>query len=163
MLYIRDDDIKCAFTTMMNKLIYGHRYVLKPLYETLNDSCAEDNINRIRELEILLFQNAEQKETLTKLMAQGYIDQVLFNRECNALSLQAENYKVEKESLSLNVLEGNARLTELTSLLHFVKRSSMLTEYDEGLFKQFVKRIIVFSRDEIGFELKCGLLLRERM
>lgn len=163
MLYIRDDDIKCAFTTMMNKLIYGHRYVLKPLYEALNDSCAEDNINRIRELEILLFQNAEQKETLTKLMAQGYIDQVLFNRECNALSLQAENYKSEKESLSLNVLEGNARLTELTSLLHFVKRSSMLTEYDEDLFKQFVKRIIVFSRDEIGFELKCGLLLRERM
>ncbi len=101
--------------------------------------------------------------SVTKLMAQGYIDQVLFNRECNALSLQAENYKSEKESLSLNVLEGNARLTELTSLLHFVKRSSMLTEYDEDLFKQFVKRIIVFSRDEIGFELKCGLLLRERM
>ena len=114
-------------------------------------------------LEILLFQNAEQKETLTKLMAQGYIDQVLFNRECNALSLQAENYKTEKESLSLNVLEGNARLTELTSLLHFVKRSSMLIEYNEDLFKQFVKRIIVFSREEIGFELKCGLLLRERM
>ena len=53
-------------------------------------------------------------------------------------------------------------MQDLQSSLHSCILSSDLP-YDEDLFKQFVKRIIVFSRDEIGFELKCGLLLRERM
>ncbi len=35
MKYIRDDTVKAAFVTMMNKLIFGHRIVLKPYVETL--------------------------------------------------------------------------------------------------------------------------------
>ena len=30
MKYVRDDDIKAAFVTMLNKLIYGHRLILAP-------------------------------------------------------------------------------------------------------------------------------------
>ena len=40
--------------------------------------------------------------------------------------------------------------------------ASMLQEFDEDLFERFVKRIIVHSRSDIRFELKCGLTLRER-
>ncbi len=38
----------------------------------------------------------------------------------------------------------------------------MLTSFDAVLFERFVDRIIVYSRREIGFELKCGITLRER-
>lgn len=39
----------------------------------------------------------------------------------------------------------------------------MQTEFDEALFTRFVQNVIVYSRTEIGFALKCGLTLRERI
>lgn len=39
----------------------------------------------------------------------------------------------------------------------------MLDAFDEELFEQTVDRIIVQSRSEFVFELKCGLKLKERM
>ena len=39
----------------------------------------------------------------------------------------------------------------------------MQTEFDEALFTRFVQNIIVYSRTEIGFTMKCGLTLRERI
>ena len=38
MKYIRDDDIKAAFVTMLNKLIYGHRLILAPYLKALENS-----------------------------------------------------------------------------------------------------------------------------
>ena len=37
----------------------------------------------------------------------------------------------------------------------------MLKEYDENLFEIFVDHIEVYSRNEIGFVMKCGLTLKE--
>jgi len=47
--------------------------------------------------------------------------------------------------------------------MRFADKSDMQAEYNDELFTQFVDRIIVYSRNEVGFELKCGLILRERM
>ena len=45
----------------------------------------------------------------------------------------------------------------LEDLLHFMARDEMHTEFDDILFTWFVHSIIVYSRAEIGFALKCGL------
>lgn len=68
MLYLRDDDIKMAFATMINKLIYCHKLVLKPYLESLQVNTSDETLLRIQHLETLLEQNAEQRETLYKLM-----------------------------------------------------------------------------------------------
>lgn len=163
MLYIRDDDLQLAFITMMNKLIYGHRFILKPLIENLKGLSSDRNVQRIKEIQTLLLQNTEQRETLTKLMAQGYIDQILFNKENNELLTQADNYRAEIAMLSRKQTGDASQINEATALLRFTERSSMLTEFDDGLFEKYVERIKVYSRNEVGFELKCGLTLRERM
>ena len=85
MLYIRDDNLKLAFTTMINKLVYCHKLVLKPYLKALQENTGDASLLRIQQLEILLEQNTEQRETLHKLMGQGYIDQILFTQENNAL------------------------------------------------------------------------------
>jgi DNA invertase Pin-like site-specific DNA recombinase len=54
MLYISDDGIKLAFLTMMNKLVYGHQAVLKPLLRTLRGMDDKDRLLRIQELEICI-------------------------------------------------------------------------------------------------------------
>ena len=78
MKYIYDEELKAAFITMMNKLIYSHKFLLKPYLKVLENSSGEEAVQRIQHLERLLEQNSEQRETLTKLMAQGYIDQILY-------------------------------------------------------------------------------------
>ncbi len=148
---------------MMNKLIYGHRFILKPLIENLKGLSSDRNVQRIKEIQTLLLQNTEQRETLTKHMAQGYIDQILFNKENNELLTQADNYRAEIAMLSRKQTGDASQINEATALLRFAERSPMLTEFDDGLFEKYVERIKVYSRNEVGFELKCGLTLRERM
>lgn len=78
MLFLKDEDLKVAFVTVLNKLIYSHKLVLKPYAAALQSNSSDENLVRIQHLERLLEQNTEQRETLTRLMAQGYIDQVLY-------------------------------------------------------------------------------------
>jgi hypothetical protein len=39
----------------------------------------------------------------------------------------------------------------------------MLTDFDEAVFENTVDRIKVLSREEIAFELKCGITFKERI
>jgi hypothetical protein len=39
----------------------------------------------------------------------------------------------------------------------------MLKTYEDELFENYVEKIMVFSREEVGFELKCGITLKERL
>lgn len=163
MLYLRDDDIKLAFATMMNKLIYCHKLVLKPYLESLQANTNDEAFLRIQQLEILLEQNAEQRETLHKLMAQGYIDQILFTQENNALLTQANDFRSDIEALNRSVTDDTSKVYETERLIHFCERGEMLPEYNEDLFELFVDHIEVYSRQSIGFVLHCGLTFKERI
>lgn len=161
MLFIRDDDLKWAFTTMLNKVIYSHKLVLKPYIESIKNNSGDENLIRIQHLESLLAQNTEQRETLTKLLAQGYIDQVLFNSENNALLSQADEFRSDIEVLNSSITGDSAKVNEAEQLFKFAERSEMRTEYDDVLFNRFVDHIQVYSRHEIGFVMKCGLTFKE--
>ena len=161
MLYIRDDDLKLAFTTMINKLVYCHRLVLKPYLKALQENTGDASLVNIQQLEILLEQNTEQRETLHKLMGQGYIDQILFTQENNALLSQAGEYRNQIELLNRSQSLDVTKVYETERLLHFCERGEMQLEYSEELFELFVDHIEVYSRQEIGFALHCGLILKE--
>ena len=95
---------------MLNKLIYGHRLILAPYLKALENSSGDEALQRIQHLELLLDQNSEQRESLTKLMAQGYIDQILYNQETNALLLQAETYRSDIEAITICMTGDRQRL-----------------------------------------------------
>ena len=46
---------------------------------------------------------------------------------------------------------------------HGFERKTMLTEFDDSLFTEQVDTVIVYSREEIGFRMKCGPVFRERV
>ena len=163
MLYVRDDDLKLAFVTLLNKLVYGHKFILKPYLRALQKNSGDAGIQRIQNLESLLAQNTEQWETLTKLMAQGYIDQILYNSESNALMAQADGFRDEINAISGSRSSNVSKVTETEQLLHFAEHGSMVAEFDELLFAKFVDNIRVDSRRQISFILKCGLTLQERI
>ena len=54
-------------------------------------------------------------------------------------------------------------LSEVSAILQYATKAEMLKCFDGELFTRFVERIHVYSRTEIGFELKCGITLKERV
>ena len=106
MKYVEDNVLKAAFITMMNKLIYAHRMILKPYVEALRSENKDGSLRRIQQIQTLLLQNSDQRETLTKLMGQGYIDPIIYNEENNALLRQADDYRAEIEMLNKNIVNG---------------------------------------------------------
>ena len=80
MLYISDEGIKLAFLTMMNKLVYGHNVILKPLLRNLRGMDDKDRLLRIQELEIQIESNIDRKQILTNLMATGVLEPAVFNK-----------------------------------------------------------------------------------
>ena len=163
MQFIRDEDIKTAFVTMMNKLIYGQKFILRPLLNGLRNQNNVASFRRIEELETKIENNMEQCQMLTGLMAKGYLEPALFNKEKNSLVAERENLLAEKEQLIYSVNGNFAKIEEVNHLLRFATKSKMLTAYEDELFENYVEKIIVFSREEVGFELKCGITLKERL
>lgn len=163
MQFIRDEDIKTAFVTMMNKLIFGHKFILRPLFNELRNQNNTDSFRKIEELEIKIENNIEQSQMLTGLLVKGYLEPALFNKEKNSLEVERARLLAEKEQF-IHSANGNfIKTEEVNQLLKFTSKSKMLTVYEDELFESVVDNIIVYSREEIGLELKCGITLKERL
>ena len=63
--------MEVAFTTMINKLIFGHKSVLRPLLDNLRGANDTDNYRRIKELEMRMEAILERSQVLTGLMTKG--------------------------------------------------------------------------------------------
>jgi len=163
MKYIPESDFEYAFVTMMNKLIFGHETVLKPLLASLRGMNSDDSLTSIRELDKKLEENTEQRKVLVGLLTKGYLEPAVYNKGNNELLQEAERLHRQKESLVRFLNSDTQHFSEVSELLHYTTKTTMLTGFDRDIFKRFVERIIVYSRTEIGFELKCGITLKERL
>lgn len=163
MKYITDDVLKRAFVTMMNKLVFGHQIVLRPLLQSLRGMNDKSQLLKMQDLESQIEKNMEQRQVLTSLMAGGYLEPALFNKESNELAAEADTLRQEKDGLMRSVNGDMVKIEELQRLLRFVSKGIMLTEFDDETFLSFAERITVLSRKEVVFEWKCGLSLRERL
>lgn len=163
MKYITDDNIKVAFLTMMNKLIFSHQVVLRPLLRSLQGLDDKDRLLQIQECEIKLEKNIEQRQVLTSLMASGILEPALFNSENNTLNQEKEMLEAEKNKLMHSVSGDRTKVDALEKLIKYVSGSEMLKEYEDEVFLAHIDKITVVSREEIVFVLKCGLELKERM
>jgi len=163
MLYISDEGIKFAFLTMMNKLVYGHNAILKPLLRTLRGMDDKDRLLRIQELECQMEENTDKKQTLTSLMAAGFLEPAVFNKENNVLVVEEQRLRSEKEQLLNSVGGDKVKVKELQRLMSFTTKGEILTEFEDEIFLAFVDSITVESRKKIIFHLKCGLNLAERL
>jgi hypothetical protein len=163
MLYISDEGIKLAFLTLMNKLVYGHQAVLKPLLRTLRGTDDKDRLLRIQELELRIEGNTDRKQILTNLMATGVLEPAVFNKENNALLAEEQRLRAEKDKLVSFVGGDKVRMKELQKLMAFTSKGEMLTAFSDEMFLGFVESITVETRELIVFHLNCGLNLTERL
>lgn len=161
--YIKEAALEYAFVTMMNKLIFGHAFVLKPLLASLRTLHSDDSITAIQDLDTKLAENAEHQKTLAYLLAKKYLEPAMYQKGNNELLQEAEQWQHQKDSLVDFLNDDNKIVHETRKLLQYTCKAKMLTVFDGAIFQQFVEQILVYSRAEIGFKLKCGITLRERL
>jgi len=162
MKYLRDETIKAAFVTMLNKLIFGSKQILRPYLEHFIHEKSDENAQRIRTLQELLNQNGEKRDILRKLRSQEIMDSAVFSREVNFLKKQSDAYRIEIASLKEEDSD-EIIVSEIRKLLKFVEKEPFQEEFKEELFTEFAEKIIVYDRHLIGFQLKCGLILKEEL
>ena len=54
-------------------------------------------------------------------------------------------------------------MEEAQKLLRFMAKKNNPIDYEDALMQDYIENIIVQSRKEVCFELKCGLKLIERL
>ena len=163
MLYIRDEDIKKALVRMMRKLQACHEQVLKPFVAGLKGTNNKERLHQVLELEAQIEKNLEQQNVMVNLMSAGYIEPELYHAERNALLMEADRLSKEKDRISKSINGDLTHLEEAQKLLRFMAKKNNVIEYDDVLMQDYIDRIVVQSRSEVIFELKCGLRLPERL
>lgn len=151
------------FFMMMNKLAFACDKILVPFEKELRKMAMADNGNKISELESAMEQNMEQRSTLGTLLNQGYLDRPVYLKSLNALVQDYDNLATQRDMLLRVDSESFEMLTQVQELISFLKKIKEITEYREELFDAHVETIKVISREEIQFNLRCGLVLTERL
>lgn len=164
MKHIREDAIQQAFITMINKLIFSRKWVLKPIIDNLKTASPTNNRRRLKELEAKLEENAERRCTLTNLAGKQYLDSSIFSSWQKELTNDAVKLRDERDKLLYFEQEVVAKINEVSKLMRYVsKPDSDLESFNEELFDTLVDELEVISQTEIAFKLKCGLTLKERL
>lgn len=165
MLFIREECIHQAFMTMMNKLKFGYSYVLTPLLKRLEKSKQDENYQKITEIEEQLEVTKDEDElnTLIQLMTKGFLEPAIFNEQKIELTHRHMRLKEERDQLLYLINGGSNQLSEVKWLIKYFKQEKFIDAFEEESFQDIVKKIIVYSPNEIGFHLNCGITLRERI
>ena len=161
MMFIKDEAIKAAFVTMMNKLIFGCKQVLAPYYDALRLADTDDSLQGILDLKNELQRNSDRKNDLRKLRVKGFLDAAMYNQELRHVEMESEEIRAKMKCIDRAGENGDIRETK--KLLRFAESAEMLTEFSDELFTEYVDSIIVYTRTCIGFRLRCGLTLKEEV
>lgn len=162
-LPIRADMVEAAFVNMMNKLIYGRDAVLLPMSGRLLGGGNTEVLGRLESLNTELAMVAERRQAADKFFAKGLLDAAVYREELDALTQK------EKEiNAARNGIEGDPdldfdRQLALNELLKYTAKAEQLTAFSDEVFTKHVDRVIIFSRKEVGFVMKCGPVFRERI
>lgn len=163
MKFIRDDDLKRVFLTMMNKLRFGNDLVLKPLIISITTNNSKKNANSVEDIEKDMQSNEEQRKQLNVLLTNGYLERPVFAEAHNKLIMEYEHLVAKRDLLFRMDDAGYTMEQALKELVDFLNDAKPFTEWEESLFERFVEKVKVLSREEVEFELKFGLRLKERI
>lgn len=162
-LFINETDFEVAFVNMVNKLIFSKKVLLQPFLNSLKSIDQANALTRINELETALEQNFDRRQVLTNLLSKQYIEPALYAKQNSELLAEAVELRNEKEALYRSVNGELENAEAVSRLLKYINNRTGLAEFDADAFEEHVDHIIVYNRNEIGFALKCGLALKERL
>ena len=163
MKFIKDKDIKLAFVTLVNKLIFGKDSILTPLLESLKRVDSREEVAKINKIEESLEKLKERKEVLNKLIRSGILDASIYTKESSEISIEERKLLREEERSKKAILGNDEEIRELEKLIGILGKSKMLDHFEGDFFEEIIDHIQVVNRETLDFHLKCGLVLREEV
>ena len=91
----------------------------------------------------------------------GLLDPSVYTKEAEALSNTKQDLTDQKNQIKAESSEKVEQKESLKELLKYTGTTKIVTEFDVEIFNRFVDHIVVSSRNEIGFVMKCGPTFRE--
>ena len=159
---VEEESVKAAFTTLANKLVFSRKELLEPFAEALREADGGEESARIREIDRELDENAGKLHRLLSLAGENLLEPAVFNNAQAALSAERKDLNSRKAVLAERIRDGSMDRTEAERMLKRVREMEASEEFDEGFFRESVRKVHIYSRHEFGFELSCGLLLKEK-
>ncbi|WP_255409279.1 zinc ribbon domain-containing protein [Lactobacillus sp. ESL0230] len=155
--------LEAAFCNMMNKLVYSRKFLLQPLLEALKEEANANGDGQLISLTKQIKTNDHKAETLTQLMQTGLLDRAIYINQ--TAKLDQDTYQCQEKIKQLNGKNTDSanNFEDVRTLLHWCQQGKQLTEFDEGIFQEFVQQIVVNSSNKAIFILKCGLALPEKL
>ena len=148
---------------MMGKLYLHRDALLSPTLTLLEEiaSRQEQGNTKLYELNTALADLNEKAHTLQRLHNKGFIEDVDFREQSDALASQRKKLRDQRAQAihGSKALETLDKLRELQEQLASFSESPW--EFDIDLFDQLVEKIVPISNTELLFKFKCGLELRE--
>ena len=164
MMFIRDENIKSAFVVMMNKLSTNRNIILKSLLQALKQIDTGGKYAEIEGIDKKIDEISKQEQAIVGLYTRNILEPARFHEKQNSLQAELVRLRDKKRILQGGALNEKTVVTETDELYKYLnKNGGILEEFDDALFIRFVSGIVVISSIEIGFKLKNGLCLRERI
>lgn len=160
---VSEASLKAAFCNMINKLVYSKKFLLQPLLEGLKEEANVNSDGQLISLTKQIKANDHKAETLTELMHAGLLDKAIYVNQ--TARLEQDTYQCQEKIKQLNGQNTDSAndFEDVRTLLRWCHQGKQLTEFDEGVFQEFVQQIVVNSSNKATFILKCGLKLPEKL
>ena len=159
---VYETELYGAFLSMYNKLFENRATLFLPIFNDLQriqdiKSMQNEASNAVH-TEIL--QISKQLHNLTRIHAQGYIEETVYQER----RIRIEQQLAEKKKyLTCQKQNGTAEkaLYQTKQIDRYMQNHTALTEFDEEAMRTIVKKIVV-SNEAFVFELPNGLHLKEK-
>lgn len=158
---VPNEAVQATFVTMMQQLYINRETLLTPHIQSLNGQDGNQQDQRLQEFQTQLQANAERAQNLVGFMSKGFLTPALFTEQMN--ELEAEAVTLKKEIAALTIHQDSTPLSEAEGLYTFlVKNGTDLETFSDDIFTAFVENVTAISRDEVAFNLKCGLSINQK-
>lgn len=161
--FVNEKSFETAFINMLNKLVFSKKVLLQPFAKSLTGIHQKGDLSRINRLQAALEENLSKRHQLMNLYTKKYIEPSVFTVQNESLLAEAKFIEDQKEELTASVQHEYGYLEETKKLLKYIGSGDVFESFDESAFDDLVDHITVYHRFEIGFALKCGLTLKERL
>lgn len=161
--YVKDEDLKYAFVTMINKLTFANKKILVPLLKDLQKVDTKTSIIELSNLEEETEELLQRKQTLITLMTSGILETSVFTKEKSEIELREKEIQNKKRTLENFAINNTTATDELKKLISITSKGVMQYTFSDEIFDDVVDKIDVINRTTFVFNLKCGLSLKEEV
>lgn len=160
---IEESKLRTAFTTLINKLIFSRKQLAEPYLKDLKNLDPAALTASITEIKETYSSVMEQQDTIAQLAADGVLDSATYQDVFSKLNKEMIDLNTRKDLLTKSLNNNNKFIAEAIKLVRYLKSTNISRNMDEVAFQEFVDEVIIYSGTQVGFKLKCGLLLKEEL